>query len=321
MTGERRTEEAIDRAVTIARRLAQGDDLRIRERIESFGGEADYSNLESLAIQSDAWDRVRQAGVEPRLVFAHPAVLEAMPDASIHYRGIALLPLKRVTEIVGSVEQWERRPARARVGREKALRVARLYNAVISSIILDYTEWTAEDGYRNVLATIGITADGVIRNLIGQRGEQEIRRRMIAWIREHDLLAKDDPGDDSAEWGLRQGVLMRFGTEPDIGFERNGRLVALIEIKAGKDPAGALERLGAVKKTFDEAPAGCRNFLVAGVVTPTMRERLEEMRMERDYDMDRLLLNEDRWAECMNDIFHHALRIAPDVLPPGGARA
>ncbi len=321
MTGERRTEEAIDRAVTIARRLAQGDDLRIRERIEAFGGEADYSNRESLAIQSDAWDRVLQAGVEPRLVFAHPAVLEAMPDASIHYRGIALLPLKRVTEIVGSVEQWERRPARARVGREKALRVARLYNAVISSIILDHTEWTAEDGYRNVLATIGITADGVIRNLIGQRGEQEIRRRMIAWIREHDLLAKDDPGDDSAEWGLRQGVLMRFGTEPDIGFERNGRLVALIEIKAGKDPAGALERLGAVKKTFDEAPAGCRNFLVAGVVTPTMRERLEEMRMERDYDMDRLLLNENSWAECMNDIFHHALRIAPDVLPPGGARA
>ena len=321
MTSERRTEEAIDRAITIARRIAQGDDLLIRERIESFGGDLDYSNPESLAIQSEAWERVRQADVEPRLVFAHPALLEAVPQASVHYRGIALLPLKRVTEIVGSVERWERHPARARVARDKALRVARLYNAVISSIILDHAEWTAEDGYRNVLATIGITQDGVIRNLIGQRGEQEIRRRMIAWIREHGLLTGADPGDGSAEWSLRQGVLMRFGTEPDVGFERNGQLVALIEIKAGKDPAGALERLGAVKKTFDEAPSGCRNFLIAGVVTPTMRERLAEMRMESDYDMDRLLLDDDSWAGCMNDIFHHALRIAPDVRPPDGARA
>ena len=141
MTGERRTEEAIDRAVTIARRLAQGDDLRIRERIEAFGGEADYSNRESLAIQSDAWDRVLQAGVEPRLVFAHPAVLEAsrMPRSTI---------------------------AASRCSRSS-----------------------------------------------------------------------------------------------------------------------------------------------------------ESPRLSRDYDMDRLLLNENSWAECMNDIFHHALRIAPDVLPPGGARA
>ena len=321
MTSERRTEEAIDRAITIARRIAQGDDLRIREQIESFADALDYSDPESLAIRSEAWERVRQADVEPRLVFAHPALLEAVPQTSVHYRGIALLPLKRVTEIVGSVERWERHPARARVARDKALRVARLYNAVISSIILDHTEWTAEDGYRNVLATIGITQDGVIRNLIGQRGEQEIRRRMISWIREHGLLTGADPGDDSAEWSLRQGVLMRFGAEPDVGFERNGQLAALIEIKAGKDPAGALERLGAVKKTFDEAPSGCRNFLIAGVVTSTMRERLGEMRMENDYDMDRLLLDDDSWAGCMNDIFHHALRIAPDVRPPDSARA
>ena len=317
MTDERRTAEAIDRAITIARKLAQGDDLHIRERIGAFGGEADYSNRESLAIRSEAWDRVRQADIEPRLVFAHPAVLEAMPEASIHYRGIALLPLKRVTEIVGSVERWERQPARARVTRAKAVRVARLYNTVISSIILDNPVWTAGDGHRNVLATIGITADGGIRNLIGQQGERAIRRRMIAWIRGHGLLAGEDPGDDAAEWRLSRGVLMRFGTEPDVGFEQNEQLVALIEIKAGKDPAGALERLGAVKKTFDAAPTGCRNFLVAGIVTSTMRERLAGMRMERSYDMDRLLLDEDSWAECMNDIFHHALRIAPDVRPPG----
>lgn len=317
MTNERRTEEAIDRAITIARRIADGDDLRVRELIEAFGGDTDYSDRESLAIAADAWERVRQAGIAPRLIFAHPALLEAIPEASVHYRGIALLPRKRVADIAGSVERWERQPTRARVTRGRALRVCRLYNTVISSIIVDHTGWTAEDGYRNVLATIGITQDGVIRNIIGQRAEQAIRRRMIDWVRVHGLLTGDDPGDAGAEWTLRQGVRMRFGAEPDIGFERDGRLAVLVEIKAGKDPAGALERLGAIKKTFDAAPAGCRKFLVAGVVTPTMRERLVEMRMERDFDMDRLLLDDDSWTEFMNEIFHHALRIAPDARPPG----
>ena len=321
VTRERRTEEAIDRAITIARRIAQGDDLLIRERIEAFGGDLDYTDLESLAIQSEAWERVLQADVAPRLVFAHPALLEAVPQASVHYRGIALLPLKRVTEIAGSVERWERHPARARVARDKALRVARLYNAVISSIILDHTEWTAEDGYRNVLATIGITEDGVIRNLIGQRGEQAIRQRMIAWIREHGLLAEDDPGDGSAEWSLRQGVLMRFGTEPDVGFSGTGGSSRSSRSRPARTPPGRWSGWEPSRRRSTKRPPAAATSSSPASSPPTMRERLGEMRMESDYDMDRLLLDDDSWAGCMNDIFHHALRIAPDVRPSDSARA
>ena len=89
----------------------------------------------------------------------------------------------------------------------------------------------------------------------------------------------------------------------------------LIEIKGGKDPAGALERLGAVKKTFDEAPVDCKNFLVAGVVTTTMRERLEEMRIEDDFDIESLLHDDRAWARFLNEVFHHALRLTAEVPP------
>ena len=118
--------------------------------------------------------------------------------------------------------------------------------------------------------------------------------------------------DDPAGVELQGGVTMRFGSEPDIGFERDGSWALIIEIKGGKDPAGALERLGAIKKTFDEAPNDCRNFLVVGVVTTTMRERLGEMRMEGYFEIDELR-DAGAWEEFMNEIFHHSLRIAPEI--------
>ena len=117
---------------------------------------------------------------------------------------------------------------------------------------------------------------------------------------------------DERSWPLTDGVTMEFGSEPDIAFKRSGELAVLIEIKGGKDPAGALERLGAIKKTFDEAPVGCKNFLVVGVVTSTMQERLGEMRMERAFDIGDLQDDEGEWFAFVIEIFHHALRIAPE---------
>lgn len=186
-----------------------------------------------LCIAKDAWRKVKDAGIKPRWVFAHPDLLKAMPDASLHYRGIALLSRKRVGEIAGSVDTWERSPDRARVSEDKALKVCRLYNAVISAILLDSTQWTLDDSYRHILATIGITEDGAMRNIIGH-----------------------------------------------------------------------------------EAPVDCKNFLVAGVVTPTMRSRLEEMQYEGDFDIERLLHDDDAWVKFLNEIFHYALRLTEMVAEP-----
>ena len=308
----KRTEDAIARAVEIARRIASRGDLEAQEKIRRFEPRLRY-NKRNLCIADDAWRHVKDAGIAHRLVFAHPAILKAIPEASLHYRGIALLSLKRVQEIAGSVDTWENKPSKARVSDEKVLKVCRLYNAVIGSIILNDSDWTLEDGYRNVLATLGITADGSIRNIIGQEAESAVKRRMLDWARNRELLADAAGGADGRVWPLIDGVSMIFGSEPDIAFKKDGKLAVVIEIKGGKDPAGALERLGAIKKTFDESPAGCKNFLVAGVVTPTMRERLEEMRMEADFQIDRLLEDDAAWIGFMNEIFHHALRIAPEA--------
>ena len=62
------------------------------------------------------------------------------------------------------------------------LRVAQLYNAVISSIIEGSTGWTLENGYRNVIANMGIGLDGTVRNLIGQDAEQLVKTRIRKWL-------------------------------------------------------------------------------------------------------------------------------------------
>ena len=306
-----RTQDAISRARKIAGRIAKGEDLRIRAEIEGFESDLDYTDRTSLCVADDAWRYVTGAGIEPRMVFAHPELLKTIPNTSLHYRGIALLSRKRVQEIAGSIDTWERQPATARVSDSKALKVCRLYNAVISSLIVDHTEWTVDDGYRNILATMGITEDGAIRNIIGQEAELAIKKRLVDWVRSQGLLVSSDESRD--EWELTGGIRMLFGSEPDIGFEKNGKWAVIIEVKGGKDPAGALERLGAIKKTFDEAPVDCKSFLIVGVVTATMRARLREMRMEADFDIERLLDDDRVWTAFMNEIFHHGLRIAPET--------
>ena len=314
----KRTEDAIARAVKIAGRIARGDDLRVREKIEAFPTKLLQYRKHNLCIAEDAWRHVAEAGIERRLVFAHPAILKAIPEASVHYRGIALLSLKRVEEIAGAVTTWERSPEKARITDEKALRVCRLYNAVIGSIIVDNTDWTLRDGYRNILATLGITEDGAIRNIIGQEAEKAVKERLLDWTRTQGLLDDAEPAGQSAnEWRLIGGVCMRFGSEPDIAFEKNGASAVVVEIKGGKDRAGAQERLGAIKKTFDKAPAGCKKFPIVGVVTKAMRKQLDEMRIEKYFDIDQLLDDDDAWQGFMNEIFHHALRIAPEGSTAG----
>ena len=306
-----RTQDAIARARIIAKRIAQREDHRAFEAIRAFQPKPRYRKHE-LCVAKKALRHVKAAGIKPRFVFAHPDILKAIPNASLHYRGLALLSLKRVQEIAGSVNTWERSPASARVSDEKALKVCRLYNIVISSIILDSVDWTLENGFRNILATVGIGEDGAIRNIIGQEAERAIKERLVKWAREANLLLTPSSNSGEQSWALKDDVSMVFGSEPDIAFEKAGRLAVVIEIKGGKDPAGALERLGAVKKTFDEAPVDCKNFLVAGVVTATMQARLVEMRMERHFDIDAVLYDDAAWTEFVNEIFHHALRIAPE---------
>lgn len=88
------------------------------------------------------------------------------------------------------------------------------------------------------------------------------------------------------------------------------QIVATVEVKSGTDPAGALERLGAIQKSFEQTPPRTRNFAVLGVVTSEMRRRLDEMNVAKDFELYQILNDDKSWDDFIMEIFHHTLRIA-----------
>ena len=302
----------------LSKALKRQDDVRIRTIVEDFVGELDYlgQGLEELAISSEAWTCVLGLDVEPKMVFAHPDLLQRHSETSLYYRGIATLSLKRVSSIAGNVDGWENPTGRKRrtPNFDVVRRVTRLYNAVISSIIEGTDAWTLENGYRNILATIGITQDGKMRNIIGQEAERAVRDRLSQWIEDMEI-----PRERRGRWvmlGEAKNVRMAYGSEPDILFEkydeqtRTWTSEVTIEIKGGTDPAGALERLGAIKKSFDQTPARTENIAILGVVTHAMRAELNEMKIV-DFDLYDVVHTKAGWNKFVEELFHHKLRLIP----------
>ena len=151
-----------------------------------------------------------------------------------------------------------------------------------------------------------------MRNRIGQEAEKDVRERIVSWLKATPAMGAREV-ERNRVWTLGESgaVRMVFGSEPDIAFTRggSGELLSTIEVKGGRDPAGALERLGAVKKSFDMTPKRTKNFLVVGVVTEAMQRELDQMHVERVFPLDATLQIEERWIEFVNEIFHHTLRL------------
>lgn len=184
-----------------------------------------------------------------------PSYYRSIPK-HLYYRGIAALPYKRVTKIATSVKSWEQEDYAKMPNRSACERVAVLYNTIISAIILDSDGWTEENGYRNILATMGITHDGVWSNKLGQVGEQQVRESLVGWLTTHKLIQFEvvKEGREYLLGSEPDVVRMRFSSEPDVSFEKwsEGELevISTIEIKNGTDSASARERLGAIRKKF-----------------------------------------------------------------------
>ena len=304
------------RSALISERIRQRTDLALRELIARYQEALTFHPLDDLMISEQAWRHMEASGIEPKLVFAHPDLLRNHPTVSQYYRGLALLPRKRVSDIAVSVDSWEDGTRKTPIPEHRSKDVARLYNAVISSIIEGAANWTLENGYRNIVATMGIGLDGTFRNIIGRDAEDLIRNRIKSWLASRQLIVKSN--DEETEFQLPNGYSMRYGSEPDIRFqqEQSGikQIVATIEIKGGKDPAGALERLGAMQKSFEETPPGCVNMLIVGVVTSEMETRLENMGVSRVFLLDNLAHDGGDWIGFLNEVFHYTVRITDSTI-------
>jgi len=309
------------KSLLILTSLQQKLDVKAFEYLNEYSGDLHWE-LHDLMVDEEVWEYVvHQRNYKPQLVFCHPTVLKDNPITSLYYRALAGLSLKAARVYIGAVEPLERGNPRARLNQNKALKMAQIYNTYICSSIKGSTDWTLENGRRMIVANLGITLDGQMRNKIGALAEDRVRRFVLQWLIENNLIIHPildleqlrELKQLPSRYLLKGEVEMKFGSDPDISFSRHDELLAILEIKGGVDLAGALERYGAAQKTFRYAISTsrrCKNYYLAAVSTPEIEARIKDDRLvERAFDIISFLSNSDSAKGFFEEIFHHTLRL------------
>ncbi len=274
----------------------------------------DWSNRAEFQVREEIYQKFILAGKDPSIYFCHPNVLVANAKFLVFYRCISVLSQKGLKAISGvsSVEKFENLTRQCTP--ETAQRLAAAINRVLSGMY-DVSLPSDEKMKGIMYATAGASMDGSWRNAIGAEGERVIRSLFLVKCHEEAELkavtlksgAIVDAKEIDAAWldaktvdiqsaTFTNGSAALFASEPDITIvDPNGKTTAGVEIKAGLDPAAALERHGAMLKSFDKilgvAPSA-ETILVAACITQEVASRLQATKdVSRTYILTDIINN------------------------------
>lgn len=271
------------------------------QRLSSIeGASLNWSQRDKWNISQTAWDILSNGNIDPMLVFLHPKVLQLNPAFLKYYRSVAMISQKGLKALTGvsNVEKIEAGKVEPGKLPQKAVKsIVSLINEILSLVISLATDLNNNDIQGMMYATAGTNIDGSWRNSIGAEGERVIRSIILKEVLAHNEVSsitdrqnKTTPIsemkgnrvleeiDTIKAVNLINGYSILFSSEPDVSmFNDEGAIVGIIEIKAGLDPAGALERLGAMLKSFENTLAeypDAVTVLVASCITDEVEARL-----------------------------------------------
>lgn len=264
-------------------------------RIE--GEKLNWDDRGKWSISEEAWEILQANKIAPMMVFLHPKVLQLNPSFLKYYRSVALMPQKGLTTLTGvsSVNKIEEGKVEAgRVAQNHIDKLVKTVNETMSLLVTLASDINEKKIEGMMYATAGVKIDGSWRNQIGAEGERVIRKIIFNELFAHDEISsvenKKDVLTEIAQWDangdiddvkklhLINGYSILFSSEPDVTMYNDaGAIVGIIEIKSGLDPAGALERLGAMFKSFENTLAeypDAVTILVASCITKEVDKRL-----------------------------------------------
>lgn len=282
----------------------------LAEKIKKFSkinsASLKWTNRRLWGISETAWSTVTAGKLDPILFFVHPNTLSVDPTLLRYYRCVTLLPQKGLQRISKcdpeSAESGERGLTPAKIQT-----VTRTLNELMSLLLTLGGDVSEEKLKGAMYATAGVMIDGSWRNSIGAEGERVIRALLLRDLISHGearsvtfsdestihvlgkrkgSLSKEKIDDiikrtqDVRNVSITNGCIMVFKSEPDIELlNPSGKILGGIEIKAGLDPAAALERLGAMFKSFENILAvspDAETILVASCLTDEVSSRIRE---------------------------------------------
>lgn len=273
---------------------------RVKQFVSAEGERLDWAKRTEWNISESAWEAIGSLGITPALVFAHPKTLKINSEFLRYYRSIALLPQKGLAVLaqvsnVNAIEMGKADSGNLR--NETVLRLVNSLNEAISTIVSIAPKLNARKLEGMMYVTAGTTIDGSWRNQIGAEGERVVKTIILnGLLSTQEVSSFTDKKNNTVTLeskestsltenidlvkciNLKNGYSIYFASEPDVTlFDREGSIVGVVEIKAGVDPAAALERLGAVFKSFENTLAEYPNattILVASCTTKEVDTRL-----------------------------------------------
>lgn len=296
------------RSTFFLRKLREYKSLSLLNLISSFESVEetyDWSSLQELNISSVAFNTILHSNISPLRVFCHPKILQERSDLVAYYRNIAALSQKSVVYLSSlNVKKFEHsvNSKSKKIGDDVSQKLAKLFNEHIS-LIIESALGKIEKEELNALyfASTGAQIDGSWRNAIGGEAENIVKSMLIEHCISLNSLRAFITNDKSSLMKLEEAPAdfisahineirgfivdgafkgsVLFSSEPDISLiDSRGKLKLVIEVKGGADPAGALERYGAAKKSFDNElnkNKGLSTMLVASCFTEEVLSRLD----------------------------------------------
>lgn len=260
-------------------------------------------------ISEPAWDKIAAKRVTPLMVFCHPDKIQQNPRLITYYRCLALLPQKGMQRLAVGTQSLEEGKSKS-LSSTRALKIAHAVNSLLSLLIESDPNWTLEGAQTAALLNLGSQINGAWRNEIGAEGSRRVKELLVESFLSMGLVKETlcndgtiiDPTKALPSFATLKGFTavngfsLTFGSEPDVSIrDPKGMLVATIEVKYGLDPAGALERYGAAKKSFEQAKkenAAALNVYLASCITDEVSKRIEE---------DQLVYQSSNLTEILGD--------------------
>lgn len=258
-------------------------------------------------------------------------MLREHPALIAYYRNVAVLSQKAVGYLAGiDVKRYENnKENRNLLTEQQALNLARLFNVHITLIIDSSIQSLTKDELQGLLLTsTGAQIEGSWRNTIGGEAEKVMQRLLVNEAKERQLLyallprvgtgaVVYDPAKLEEQLGqieryrgihLTNRASILFSSEPDITLVNNhSKTVGVIEVKGGADPAGALERYGAAKKSFNESrrtSSVIKTILVASCITREVQARIQQDESISEYfNLTEILSDQTAADHFMQSVF------------------
>jgi hypothetical protein len=248
-------------------------------------------------VSPEAFSHVSKSRLDPRIIFASPGVLTGEPLLTGYYRCISTLPHKGMSKLSGTTYKRveEGGGAYSFQSDKSVTNFCREVNKVISEVMLtlNYAEITEAFVAEIVSASLGVTYDGSWRNQIGQDGEILVKKIVLNYFKSissksechfkgktrpvpTDGVSLDAAGKLWMVSSVGGNFRVEFSSEPDVSIYKMGKLVGVIEVKAGTDPAGLFERHGAMIKSFQEVKRhhpDALTLLITSIVNDEIRTR------------------------------------------------